>query len=95
MKKVFGLIITMPLIMGLFACSLEDFVIEMALCSLGDDCYNSTCSEESQTRYAQLDDSSLCRKFFDEITNPCLEIELKSRFAEKGGSDHCVQVLEN
>tara|TARA_B100001027_G_scaffold151414_1_gene106261 strand:- start:62 stop:349 length:288 start_codon:yes stop_codon:yes gene_type:complete len=95
MKKIFRLIVAIPMIMGLFACSVEDFIIHTALCSLGDECNNSSCSEEEQTRYAQLDDGSLCREFFEDITNPCLEIELESRFAEQGGPDHCAQVLEN
>ena len=82
------------MIIGLFACSVED-VIFTALCTLGDDCINSSCSEEEQTRYIQLDDGSLCREFFEDITNPCLEIELESRFAEQGGPDYCAQVLEN
>ena len=94
MKKIFRLIVAIPMIMGLFACSLEH-VIFTALCTLGDACFNSSCSEEEQTRYIQLDDGSLCREFFEDITNPCLEIELESRFAEQGGPDYCAQVLEN
>ncbi len=107
MKKTFRLIITMPVIMGLFACSPAGETAFHSCMWLIPGCYENTigkiyekdeqpaCSKNEQAMYEKLDDYTLCREFYDGNTEQCLEQELKSRFAQKDGIDHCIQVLEN